>query len=879
MSTGLELGPGTLLDEDCKIVDKNGTVYTSAVITIDIDRLELRIVCPGSVTASKAVPDLPRRCFLTKSELIIQSSVVIPTTYYEIFVQTTQGNWTIPFSITAKECQYGANTYVFADSRMRVTLSYNGTVYVKGGSPIAFCIPHLPYHYVLGCPFQSPYSDCSVTVYHSPSTFLFSEQLTSGSTAEGDFETVETHAPIISFPSIVALPRRARDKISVRYTGVVRNVTIQADGEPAFAIDGVNYDLRIIQPRVRLVTHTITASNNKGSTSFTFKAGFETCPDGMDFFCFSRNGERSIEYYKATGPEGQVSCSHPDNNVPCICSRGDDISLHMWGVDDNGWRRTTPLLMRDNTDYAMNYYLPAYKSQDTRHVHYHAIVSPNDSLRFFKGKEPAGWNTNNFKDSTWSEGTGDVWGNYPDTQSVFFRKSVKAVSTKGVSIVSVTVRVNGDCEMFVNGEKVARVLTNVTVTHRKFLPVSLFSKKSVIAVSLKQTNESVIVFDMSLHTTSSMCMVQSINGIASSNDTSPVGGYGPDLAFALDSYDSWKTSTTPVTLEYSFAHGDMAIVNEIVIPNTKDVIPKSFVFEGLVDNEVVRLYSHDSEYFMSYGSEQVIRFNNNRFFTSYRFVFIENRSEGGKKELLLSKVRLMLCESVLCKKWLMPTSEAGAVLYKKCPMGSSGVRAYRCDDVDGVGKWLDDRSACLSSVPRQGISFVDWSFELKYLYYKDWSDVEKSVVEMIMKNITVYENEIEFVMVRDMSGDEMAITQVEVRFVVDKMIGDYIGYHVGKWRDSFGDAVKRSLGDKYEGSIVGSIKLREPINYVMICVVSVVVIAFALMSLALYRSRLANGKTSKRSLKRSGKENKESDVNSSLLIALACCVCFDRNCL
>lgn len=712
---------------------------------------------------------------------------------------------------------------------------------------------------------------------HLPHEFppVLQRRILPGSAVEGDFETVETHAPVISFPSLLALTDGYGRTVRVGYTGVVRNVTIQADGESAFVIDGNAFGLKVVNPRTEVITHTITASNNKGSTSFTFKVGFETCPDGMNFLCFSRWGNRQAESFAVSASEGQEFQSNLSPRSLCICSRGDDTTIRMESSDGNEWETTTPLFVKDNTDYAMNYYLPAYKSQDTRHVHYHAIVSPNDSLRFFKGKEPAGWNTNNFKDSTWSEGTGDAWGNYPDTQSVFFRKSVKAVSTKGVSIVSVTVRVNGDCEMFVNGEKVARVLTNVTVTHRKFLPVSLFSKKSVIAVSLKHTNESVIVFDMSLHTTSSMCMVQSINGIASSNDTSPVGGYGPDLAFALDSYDSWKTSTTPVTLEYSFAHGDMAIVNEIVMPNTKDVIPKSFVFEGLVDNEVVRLYSHDSEYFMSYGSEQVIRFNNNRFFTSYRFVFIENRSEGGKKELLLSKVRLMLCESVLCKKWLMPTSEAGAVLYKKCPMGSSGVRAYRCDDVDGVGKWLDDRSACLSSVPRQGISFVDWSFELKYLYYKDWSDVEKSVVEMIMKNITVYENEIEFVMVRDMSGDEMAITQVEVRFVVDKMIGDYIGYHVGKWRDSFGDAVKRALGDKYEGSIVGSIKLREPINYVMICVVSVVVIAFALMSLALYRSRLANGKTSKRSLRRSGKENKESDVNSSLLVTTDCCVCFE----
>lgn len=79
-------------DEGCKIVDKDGNVYTSAVVTIYIDTLSLEITCPGRVTSSVSVPEMPRGSSLRVNKLSIYSGVILPTTNYVISVETTAGN-------------------------------------------------------------------------------------------------------------------------------------------------------------------------------------------------------------------------------------------------------------------------------------------------------------------------------------------------------------------------------------------------------------------------------------------------------------------------------------------------------------------------------------------------------------------------------------------------------------------------------------------------------------------------------------------------------------------------------------------------------------------------------------------------------------------
>ena len=168
---------------------------------------------------------MPRGSSLRVNKLSIYSAVILPTTNYVISVETTAGNWTILFSITAKECQYGTNTVLSTSSDLVATLSYNGTVYAQGYNIRVFCIPLCNYHYMLHCSTSSFSPDCLVTIYHMNSALLH-RRILAASTVEGDFETVETHAPVISFPSLLALTDGYGSTIQVGSTGVVRNVTI-----------------------------------------------------------------------------------------------------------------------------------------------------------------------------------------------------------------------------------------------------------------------------------------------------------------------------------------------------------------------------------------------------------------------------------------------------------------------------------------------------------------------------------------------------------------------------------------------------------------------------------------------------------------------------
>ena len=197
-------------------------------------------------------------------------------------------------------------------------------------------------------------------------------------------------------------------------------------------------------------------------------------------------------------------------------------------------------------------------------------------------------------------------------------------------------------------------------------------------------------------------------------------------------------------------------------------------------------------------------------------------------------------------------------------MGSTGVYARRCEDADGFVEWVDDKSTCLASLPQQGISFVDWSFRMTRLYYTDWPDVKEKFIAMLLRHITVFREQIAVVLVRDRTEDEVPVTQVYLRFAVNSRIGDYIQYSLDLYRDDFDTWVKSEVGDSYESSIVGDVKLRNPVNYTMIGVCALVALVVIILAIGWYRAHLSvKEMKGKKTLKRV--ENSETGVGSTLL--------------
>lgn len=860
----------------CAIVDKRGKEYTSIAVTVYIDDVELNVKCSSSIVSISVTPSLPDGCHLSNYG-VLQLRVLdpYPTTDFVFSVVTTKGNATVPFTFTGKQCEYGINTVFRPDSNLNLTVSYNGTVYFDKNKYTVLCIPLYNYHFSGECLESSRDASCKFLVFHWHGPTLFSRVYARGEKIEGDIESVATHPPVIELPSVLAFPLSDHVFFYPPISGVVESVTITSETHSTLVFNTNSFSLS--NPTAGVTNYVITATNSKGTATMNMTVGVTECPEGLRFLCVSDFYNGQNQFFEASSVQGQYVHSFAADQTHCFCSPDNGITIHMGSVDGLGWSIKTPVLVSDSMGVIADYYMPQDKKEDTRHVRSSEVVGFGSTYRYYKGEEPSDWKTDRFNDASWSEGVSEQWGNYLEDHPVLFRKSVDIGDMAGTSVVRLALTVNSNCTVYLNGERVARVLTNNRVSHSKLLPVSLFTKNSVVAVKLEPNHNYTVVFDMSLLRTSSMCTIQSINGQARSNETNP-SSFPPESAFQLDWNPEWYTTELPVTLEYSFAHGDMAVVNQVVMLNARKAVPRKFEFQGLIDDEVVTLYSHDSDHFMSFGSEQTIQLENKRFFTSYRFVFLENR---GSEEMALGHIRLMFCESLSCKKkWGAPASEMGTILYKKCPMGSVGLRANRCDDVDGVPTWVDDRSTCLASLPQQGVSFVDWTFEVTYLYYEDWRNVREKMIEMLLKHITVFREEISFVLVRDMTQGDIPVSQISVRFVVNKMIGDYVQYSLNKVRDSFDSLVKKNVDEKYESHIVGDVKLRNPVNCVMICIVTVTVLVILVLILALYRARLSLQKyEGKKTLKRKTEENKESGVNSTLLVdaeCRVCCICVVR---
>lgn len=244
-------------------------------------------------------------------------------------------------------------------------------------------------------------------------------------------------------------------------------------------------------------------------------------------------------------------------------------------------------------------------------------------------------------------------GRLPAEHSAFFRTRVALGATAGYEGVSLTAVVNGLCDVYLDGALVAHINATTTLTHRKVLPLALFGKQSVLAVQVASPTNATIVFDLSLDLVASMCLLQSVDGTATSDDPKPSHISKPINAFSLYRSTTWKTEAFPVTLDYRFANDDLAVVNRVTMRNMEGVVLRKFRIQGLAGDEVVDLFSYEGDRFMTYGKEQILAFENARAFSVYRFVFQEKRGEGAFK---IGGIRLLYCPPATCpKKWGTPS--------------------------------------------------------------------------------------------------------------------------------------------------------------------------------------------------------------------------------
>ena len=102
----------------------------------------------------------------------------------------------------------------------------------------------------------------------------------------------------------------------------------------------------------------------------------------------------------------------------------------------------------------------------------------------------------------------------------------------------------------------------------------------------------------------------------------------------------------------------------------------------------------------------------------------------------ISNIRLSRIMIPNCKKtWRLPETYPNHVVSKSCGLFYSGTKQLICKVEDYSSEWVEDESLCLSKLPPQGKSFVDFTLRLINLAYHSYNDtIRDRFVTMIVDN-------------------------------------------------------------------------------------------------------------------------------------------------
>lgn len=125
----------------------------------------------------------------------------------------------------------------------------------------------------------------------------------------------------------------------------------------------------------------------------------------------------------------------------------------------------------------------------------------------------------------------------------------------------------------------------------------------------------------------------------------------------------------------------------------------------------------------------------------------------------MTDARFYSCSGSQCKKKQgYEAARGGITRYGKCPLFTVGTKQTHCVEGDNVVEWVEDCSMCLKKMPSKQMAFVDWSFDLTDVAMNQWeSSVKADLVTILISNMRVMEREINFVLVCDITDEELKL--------------------------------------------------------------------------------------------------------------------------
>ena len=841
-------------------------------------------------------PAFPYSIRLDEDEGLINGQVtqLMESTHYSLTATNNDGKSSVPFSITVSECPHGNPLYVelfYAD--LSVFRLYDGekeVFYYEKTRRIEpyVCLPYQSYRYSAMC--RTGKDDLCFFQITDGGNVTFTEFKTpEKQQINGTFEMIPTSKPSLFVekdPIVVVTDTR-----SLIYIGASTVHTRFAFSPELPTTVKFNPLLSSLQGKWMtrgVFVFNVTCFNSVGDGSLVITVNVDMCAEPLQDLSFSRIVSAYGDTMNLTDASGAslLSVSFSGGTYrDILCVPEGIYFLHLEGNANDGWDKD-PLTVRNLHLQRMgDYAVPAGQHALDAKLVVRRLLAASDVWSFHLGDLSDDWTGEEYREKDWKSGRSGEWGRFDASRTVLFRKQVSMDADYGMMMLEV--EADGAIELFVNGVSVwSQTVAGFPQTLT--FPASLFGSKALLAVRLKRnvslddvnmslndanvslndanmslddanaSLDDAIRFSVVMRPLMASMVLRSENGVA----TGSIEGSGEDpqvaKAFDLDYETFWLVDSLPATITYTFGNASVAVNSIYLFVDDwfKSGISEMTVEGVTAETQLVPLASVKTPSFLKNDAYRELRLRNDVAYAGYRLRF-----SGAKTGFIrMRDIRLRVADRLLCKKKIgLSALETGSSHSKKCPLGKVGIRQMRCEDVENVATWVDDRSACVSRFPRSDVAFVDNWFRLTNVTLWNWNQYNDLLLNVITEQLIVKRKEIRTVVLQDESTENDPVVTVMLRFEVEEAIGDYVLSHLKEMLPELPRLFKESLPTSLSDASIECVKdpvLYEPIHWRGVAGSllngGIVILVTALITVCLLRSRRRVSSPNRKGTKKDG---------------------------
>ena len=533
---------------------------------------------------------------------------------------------------------------------------------------------------------------------------------------------------------------------------------------------------------------TVTIHNALGKASTEIGIYVDACPENL-YLLAPRASLTNQENITVTDSQKRVVMQEYMNGEleanTCVPAGDYDVTITM--LEEKAVSDYILSFMAENGDYMESFIRNKGLATDVHRITLGDVVPFGSSFKFLLANSVrAKWTQRKFSDRSWKEGVSGHWGSFASSaSSAFFRRQFSVKDLSAVSVVQVAVEAVGDVTLYLNGVMLRQYSSvNASRIHTTAPGTFLTKGDNVICVEVHGSPSETVVFDLSVHLSRSSLLHPPHVGVASDHPEQEETSYRAVYAFQTQQFSSyyWRSAAIPVNLTFFFTDLHRSWINRITFtPSNNDQPPTDFEIDGLITaqqgNETVVKEFDTLGHIVnpSFGFTHRyydFDFTPKRVYDGFRFRFHKGYANDSIEMRFIS---FHMRSSLRCKRTgSYKSSLLGERRTGRCPLKQMGYRSMRCvPDEEGKPVWQRDDSMCVARFAPRDVAFVDTTIVVKPLG-DVWLDTFYDYMRPIVtKNLTVWEDQVSFPMVRFLDETE-AQCEILMRFTVEEEIGAYV---------------------------------------------------------------------------------------------------------